>query len=268
MDVDDADDIEKALALSLDPHEQENPQIRDPEYFNKMVEELFDDDEEDGARGASAIPEPMIYSTEELNLMNKKRPKSCMGSRIAAKFSKPKDFFNEDLYEAQLQEAIEKSKKDVRGMADPRRATSLSPRNTPNKEYSKVATGSRIGSGSRPTTGFVKPKVPEGASGFVTVTSARPSREPSRMGSNIAANPTNLKGKYRPVVIDGCNVAFQHGKNARFSADGLRIVYQYFKSKGYEDHQIVIIVKHIPHLLDEDKEIMDFLENIGNTNYN
>ena len=192
MEVDDADDIEKALALSLDPHEQENPQIRDPEYFNKMVESLFDDDDEDGVGGASAI-EPMIYSTEELNLMNKKRPKSCMGSRIAAKFSKPKDFFNEDLYEAQLQEAIEKSKKDVRGMADPRRANSLSPRNTPNKEYSKVTTaGSGIGSGigSRPT-GFIKPRVPEGASGFVTVSSARPSREPSRMG-NIA-NPNLIK---------------------------------------------------------------------------
>ena len=56
--------------------------------------------------------------------------------------------------------------------------------------------------------------------------------------------------KPRPVVIDGCNVGFCHGKNQHFSAQGIRIIYDYFKDLGYEDENIIVIVKHIPERYD------------------
>ena len=40
------------------------------------------------------------------------------------------------------------------------------------------------------------------------------------------------KGERRPIVVDGCNVGFQYGKNKVFRAKGLQVVYHYFMSKG------------------------------------
>ena len=53
------------------------------------------------------------------------------------------------------------------------------------------------------------------------------------------------------------------GRNQTFSAKGLAIVYDYFKKKGYEDSEIVIIVKHIPQLLEEDIQIINSLDQMG-----
>ena len=54
--------------------------------------------------------------------------------------------------------------------------------------------------------------------------------------------------KFRPVIIDGCNIGFHYGQvNDNFSAEGLQIAYEYFKEIGYEDFQNVknILGKHV-----------------------
>ena len=71
------------------------------------------------------------------------------------------------------------------------------------------------------------------------------------------------RGKYRPVVVDGCNVGFLHGRNQKFSAQGLIIIYEYFINKGYDDKDIIIIVKHMPRLAEEDAEILRNLKETG-----
>ena len=73
-------------------------------------------------------------------------------------------------------------------------------------------------------------------------------------------------GKFRPVIIDGCNVGFAYGrKDDKFSAKGLQIAYNYFKKTGYEDQEIIIIQKHIPekYLTDHDLSLLKELEKIG-----
>ena len=40
------------------------------------------------------------------------------------------------------------------------------------------------------------------------------------------------KGQRRPIVVDGCNVGYQYGRNDQFHAKGLQIVYEYFSNKG------------------------------------
>ena len=73
-------------------------------------------------------------------------------------------------------------------------------------------------------------------------------------------------GKFRPVIIDGCNVGFAYGrKDDKFSVEGLQIAYNYFKKTGYEDQEIIIIQKHIPekYLTDHDLALIKELEKIG-----
>ena len=77
------------------------------------------------------------------------------------------------------------------------------------------------------------------------------------------------KGKFRPVIIDGCNVGHTYGQNKyrrkNFSAMGLWIAYQYFKNLGYENEDIIIVQRHISYrnLTDEDREIMGDLKDLG-----
>ena len=77
------------------------------------------------------------------------------------------------------------------------------------------------------------------------------------------------KGKFRPVIIDGCNVGHTYGQNKycrkNFSAMGLWVAYQYFKNLGYENEDIVIVQRHISYrnLTDEDREIMEDLKDLG-----
>ena len=77
------------------------------------------------------------------------------------------------------------------------------------------------------------------------------------------------KGKFRPVIIDGCNVGHTYGQNKyhrrKFSAMGLWIAYQYFKDLGYENEDIIIVQRHISprNLTNEDCEIMVELKDLG-----
>ena len=275
-DLEKDEQIRIALAMSLDPNEQENPEYRD--HF-KRLKSSHGGRIGANVQGAEALPtdfDTPIYSLEELRSQEKlmrrssrnseiKRPKSTIGSRIAANFPNAgevkEEFFNEDLYQSQLQEAIEKSKRDFQNLN--KRCTSLSPRSTPTLNYSKVASTSVPGQRLSPIPGG------SSRSDWITIPSAQPSSS-SRMVSNASPvtrrNNTaigNKKGKYRPVVIDGCNVGFLHGKNQKFSAKGLIIIYEYFINKGYDDKDIIIIVKHMPRLAEEDAEILKNLKGAG-----
>ena len=71
---------------------------------------------------------------------------------------------------------------------------------------------------------------------------------------------TSGNGAYRPIIVDGCNVAFQHGKNDRFSAAGLEIVYHYFVNRyGYSRDNITIVCKHVTRRTLEDQDICERL---------
>ena len=219
-DVDDNEemdeDLRKAMALSLDPNQQENAEYRN--HFG-----LLRGQQEGGAAGGLDVP---IYSTDELSRMRrpsrnaeKPRPKSSqlMSTRIAAKFpgeGGKKEFFNEDLYESQLERAIKESLIDVSHYQSDdttRRCTSLSPKH---RNYSKAASNKSGNSVSRNGSLF-RPISSGGAAGGpgygnVTVSSVQPSS--SYTWTAAKANTKKKKGAYRPVVVDGCNIAFQHGK--------------------------------------------------------
>ena len=88
---------------------------------------------------------------------------------------------------------------------------------------------------------------------------------PPKLPRKVLPYVPSRKGQYRPIVIDGCNIGFQYARNDRFSAEGLRITYTYFHKMGYEDNNIVIILKHIPqhYLSDYDTSIIDFYDKLG-----
>ena len=78
------------------------------------------------------------------------------------------------------------------------------------------------------------------------------------------------KARFRPVIIDGCNIGFLYGRTEdKFRAEGLQIVYEYFKKIGYENSQIVIIQSHISqkYLTENDQCLMKNLHQIGVLHY-
>jgi len=95
----------------------------------------------------------------------------------------------------------------------------------------------------------------------------------STMASRQVVKPDTAgvgrKGERRPIVVDGCNVGFQHGKNKVFRAKGLQIVFDYFISKGWEEREIVIFLKPVPtqFLTEEDHRILEYLEGIDVLHY-
>jgi len=70
------------------------------------------------------------------------------------------------------------------------------------------------------------------------------------------------RGQRRTIVIDGCNVAYSHGRHDMFSAQGLKIVYDEFIQKGWQDSEIHIFVKP-SRMTEKDRELCDSLEKIG-----
>ena len=235
---DEDEELKKALALSQDPSEQVNEEYR--EHFQRL--------RSNSGPPTSAEPSPsshQVFDLEEYEKRESRPPekkKPTMASRIAASVQKQPEFFNEDLYEAQLREAINASLADVKASGgrasalaqQQQRSMSLSPPPASNG-FKMVASASAVAA--------VKPKL----------TYTNPSRGYKR----------SRKGTFRPVVIDGCNVAFNYGRNEQFDAKGLLRCYEYFQKKGFEDRDIIIIVKHIPRLSDMDKAIIGELEKIG-----
>lgn len=293
------DDITAALKLSMDPAQQENLEYRDhfqrltsknetepemepfclpeicpqPEVLRKPeirsqqevrpqpeVRPVPDVSIPEVVRGAEALPpEFRVPDLEDLEVENRSRPATkpkikqpknppqTMSSRIAAKFPPKNDeFFNEDLFEANLQRALQASLADIK-------ATGTNSRQPDQRSLSMSPTG---GAGGAFLNGYSKV-----ASNPIT----RSMTPPNTQRKTYLPYKPSRKGKFRPVVIDGCNVGWAFTNNVRFSAEGLKEVYECFKRKGYEDNEISIIYKHIPgkFLSDNDVAIIEFLEKIN-----
>ncbi|BET02634.1 Zc3h12a-like Ribonuclease NYN domain [Nesidiocoris tenuis] len=75
------------------------------------------------------------------------------------------------------------------------------------------------------------------------------------------ADSSDKKTGLRPVVIDGCNVAFGHGRD-RFSSLGLKICVDYFKKLG---HEVIAFVPQFRrhHHATTNPELLDIMEKAG-----
>lgn len=77
------------------------------------------------------------------------------------------------------------------------------------------------------------------------------------------SDPSDLK----PIIIDGCNICHQYSEymspHDKFSAKGLSVTYDCLKKLGYQDQNIVMIMKRVPQKVIEDAEILEKFENQG-----
>jgi len=80
---------------------------------------------------------------------------------------------------------------------------------------------------------------------FTTVTTKKSSTTKStKTCFATPAGKSGSAGVFRPIIVDGCNVSYQHGKNDRFSAKGMKIVYDYFVERlGYTNENIFIVYR-------------------------
>ena len=72
-----------------------------------------------------------------------------------------------------------------------------------------------------------------------------------------------VPGSLRPIVIDGMNVAFAHGNDQKFSAQGLMIAFDYFRNNGWEIENIKIFVKRNKRFHEAAKEDKDLCETMN-----
>ena len=84
------------------------------------------------------------------------------------------------------------------------------------------------------------------------------------VSKTILAN-NQILGQYRPVIIDGSSMGFAFANHEKFCAEGIRVAYECFKCLGYEDDNIIIILKHIPehYKSGHDQAIIDFYHKLG-----
>ena len=57
---------------------------------------------------------------------------------------------------------------------------------------------------------------------------------PPPKGATIYSTEQQKKKGLRPIVIDGSNIGFSHGKSIKFSVKGIEIVIEYFKKRGHD----------------------------------
>lgn len=87
--------------------------------------------------------------------------------------------------------------------------------------------------------------------------------------TKIPLSHEERKDQYRPLIIDGSSMGFAYGNHDRFCAEGIRAAYECFKTLGFEDDNIVIILKHIPqhYKAGHDQAIIDFYHKMGILHY-
>ena len=91
------------------------------------------------------------------------------------------------------------------------------------------------------------------------------------MGNVVSVGPTMYvgeksntdKGKLRPIVIDGSNVAMAHGRDTVFSSKGIEFVVKYFSERGHEK-----IVAFVPQYRSKpsqstDRELLERMHKAG-----
>ena len=57
---------------------------------------------------------------------------------------------------------------------------------------------------------------------------------PPPKGATIYSTEQQKKEGLRPIVIDGSNIGFSHGKSIKFSVKGIQIVIDYFMKRGHQ----------------------------------
>ena len=72
-----------------------------------------------------------------------------------------------------------------------------------------------------------------------------------------ASKSPNKVPKFRPIVIDGLNICYAYKNNGRLDAEGLKVTYNCLKKMGFEDQNIIFILKHIPRHYKKDCEIAE-----------
>ena len=132
------------------------------------------------------------------------------------------------------------------------------------------------GLAARRTTKRLQPRPKWGTNRHVKGTVSKSSPEQlhghdARSDVVVAAGPTTFSssssntqaGQLRPIVIDGSNVAMNHGKNKVFSVKGIEMVINYFAVRGHKK-----IKAFLPQFYDQynktnDKRLLDKLNDDG-----
>ncbi|CAH8585203.1 unnamed protein product [Schistosoma turkestanicum] len=65
----------------------------------------------------------------------------------------------------------------------------------------------------------------------------------SLTNSKKVKSDVSLQSRLRPIIIDGSNVSFAHGKQKEFSVQGIRLALDYFTKRGHKDI-VVVIPRH------------------------
>ncbi|CAH8674023.1 unnamed protein product [Schistosoma rodhaini] len=81
--------------------------------------------------------------------------------------------------------------------------------------------------------------------------------------SSKVKSDKSLQSRLRPIIIDGSNVSFAHGKQKEFSVQGIRLALDYFKKRGHKD--IVIVIPR--HYQGKGGRYFDELEHSGMLTY-
>ena len=93
--------------------------------------------------------------------------------------------------------------------------------------------------------------------------SAREALEEDMAARAASKKVLRVPGSLRPIVIDGMNVAFAHGNDQKFSAQGLMIAFDYFRNNGWEIENIKIFVKRNKRFHEAAKEDKDLCETMN-----
>ena len=286
-------DFKMALERSQDPSEQSSQEMRDILLALKMSERerssvdlsndsLWTDDQdelwlyEDDNNARNKIKKP-IRSHQELNgkrsINHALTPEELESLRPFLEADEvlinvtSDGVITVDKIEAESTQVERKKKKRMKS-SSPGSSVSGSP--TPN-DFTLVKR--RTETGARPKT--IQKMGSQPSSRFAPVQSrlsqslkSQPRNSPVTMSGGHSCpdfwNPCgHPRGSLRPIIVDGNNVAYQHGKNDRFSAKGLQIVFDYFCSKfDYTSKDIIIVHKPGGYKSPADSDIIESLYKI------
>eukprot|EP00096_Caligus_rogercresseyi_P005136 TRINITY_DN2003_c0_g1_i2.p1 TRINITY_DN2003_c0_g1~~TRINITY_DN2003_c0_g1_i2.p1 ORF type:complete len:404 (+),score=96.30 TRINITY_DN2003_c0_g1_i2:245-1456(+) len=228
-------ELEAILQLSLNPEEQINQEHR--EFLAILTRE-----EEEASRACQGGIHLQSLSSTSSSSCESESKSSC-SSTTTTKSKKTDASGNKGLHleeldeEEQLLIALRRSAKENQ-FQESCLETLEEPRSNKGKE-NHLLPYKRIISKRRP---------PVSSSGGSDLSSSPPSQLPilrSEVASSsiprIVVSETGGYSPFRPIVIDGCNLAWAHGDHKRFSPRGLALAYKRFLSMG--SREIVIFVR-------------------------
>ena len=254
------DVVKAGMEKSLDPREQENQEHA--EHFRQLQEDYKPRKKEEDHIPCIDELDQLVSQGARPKVKKSKKPAKAPSpppvappprpshSKLAASFNNPAAVAVKNKFSA-LDPSTSGASRD-----EQKRKSKAKKEESEEEQIRKAIERSRI-----EFEKSQKKQRPKSVSPALQGTSPKRPSTPAKPAKPVKAGVDRL-GKYRPIIIDGCNVAYQHGKNQRFSSDGLLICYNYFKAKGFEDKDINIFIKHVPKLTQHDKEVIESLETI------